>query len=120
MATTAAAGRARRTPQDRKPKAADGVGSNGKFSFTHKGKTYTFPKPMSDVRAPAFQRANRRRDQIDLVYTVIEHLADDDQSILDAIDSMTEAEFQALNLRMGKALQSAIDNPGPVGESEGS
>lgn len=117
---TARAASTRRTPQDRKPKVADGVGSNGKFSFTHQGKTYTFSKPMSVVRAPAFQRANRRRDQIDLVYTVIEHLADGDQAILDAIDSMTEAQFQALNLRMGKALQSHIDNPDAVGESEGS
>lgn len=113
--TAARATRAPRTPQDRKPKAAA-----GKFSFTHKGKTYTFPKPFSVVRTPKFQRANRRRDPIDLTYTMIEELAGDDTEILDAIDDMTRKQFDDLSERMGKALQSSIDNPDAVGESEGS
>lgn len=112
---TAARATTRRVPQDRKAKAA-----TGNFSFTHKGKTYTFPKPFSVVRTPKFQRAHRRRDPIDLTYTMIEELADGDEAILEAIDDMTEKQFQELSNRMGKGLQSSIDNPEAVGESEGS
>jgi hypothetical protein len=114
MAT--AARRTPRTPQDRKPKAVDGKF----FSFTHKGKEYTFPKPFAVVRTPKFQRAHRRRDPIDLTYTMIEELAGDDSTILDAIDDMTEAQFADLSNRMGTALQSSVNNPDAVGESEGS
>jgi len=104
-----------RRPQDRKPKAA-----TGNFSFVHKGKTFTMPKPLSIIREPKFQRANRRRDTLDLGFTMIEALADDDPAILAAIDDMGEVEFSELDRRLGEALQGANDNPDAVGESAAS
>ncbi|HEY9265510.1 MAG TPA: hypothetical protein VIQ11_12990 [Mycobacterium sp.] len=108
-------------PQDRKPKAAAAKTGDGYFSFTHKGKKYTFPKPFDVVRAPGFMRQNRRRDPLDLTFTMIEALADDDEDLLAVIDGMEPAEFQSLSTRMGQALQSSVGAVADaVGESEGS
>lgn len=109
------ASRTPRRPQDRKPKAA-----TGNFSFVHKGKTFVFPNSVAIIRQPKFQRANRRRDPLDLGFTMIEALAGDDQEILDAIDEMDEKEFAELDRRLGDALQGSNDNPDAVGESEAS
>lgn len=62
------------------------------FSFTHNEKTYEFEKDFSVVRSPRWLRANRRRDEIDLVFTIIEDLGGDD--VCDAVDQMNEEEFQ--------------------------
>jgi len=104
-----------RKPQDRKPQVTNG----GRFSFVHKGQEYTFPKPWETVTAPKFLRANRRRDELDMAFTMIEVLADDDEEIIEAIDGMTLAEFNKLSRRMGKALRDSVDNP-DLGESEAS
>jgi hypothetical protein len=119
MATPARSTASRRAPQDRKLKAAST--GKGHFSFTHKGKTYTFEKPFDVVRNPGFQRAHRRRDPLDLTFTMIEELAGDDQEILDVIDSMTPTEFENLSNRMGKALMTSVTGTADAaGESEGS
>lgn len=119
MVTAARSTAARRAPQDRKTKAAAAV--KGHFSFTHKGKTYTFQKPFDVVRNPGFQRAHRRRDPLDLTFTMIEELAGDDEEILAVIDSMNPDEFQDLSNRMGKALMTSVGGTADAaGESEGS
>jgi hypothetical protein len=105
-----------RRPQDHKPKAT----ATGLFSFTHDGKEYTFPKPFSAVSQPKFLRANRRRDELDMSFTMIEVLADDDEDILAAIDDMSLAEFNKLSTRMGRALRDSVGNPEELGESEAS
>lgn len=72
----------------RKPAAED------LFSFEHAGQTYTFEKPLSVVRAPRWVRENRRRDELDLMWTIVETVAGDDA--LAAIDTMSETEFDDL------------------------
>lgn len=110
---------ARRTPQDRKPKATEGT-AGGLFSFTHDGEEYTFPKPFTTVQTPGFLRANRRRDELDMAFTIIEVLADDDPDILAVIDKMPLPEFNNLQARLGKALQDSVDNADVMGESAAS
>jgi hypothetical protein len=103
-----------RQPQDRKPKAGTGL-----FSFDHNGETYTLPKPVSTVRAPKFMRANRRRSDLDLTWTIIEALADDDEDLLDVFDAMSEKEFGEISKRLGKLI-GADDSDESLGESEAS
>lgn len=76
--------------------------TNDHFTFDHAGKTYTFEKPFSVVRSPRWLRANRRRDELDLAFTIIEAVAGDEA--LEAIDSMTEEEFKVLAERLNEAM----------------
>lgn len=64
------------------------------FTFEHDGQSYTFERPLSAVRSPRWVRANRRRDELDLMWTIVETIAGDEA--LAAIDTMTEAEFDGL------------------------
>lgn len=84
----------RKNPDDHKK--ADG---EKRFSFDHGGKTFTFPEPISTVTSPGFIRRNRRRDELDMGFTVFETLAGDTpegQACLDAIDHMTPDEFNSM------------------------
>lgn len=72
------------------------------FSFEHNGETYTFEQSFDVVRSPRWLRANRRRDELDLAFTIIEELAGDDA--LEAIDDMSESEFEALSKKLNKEL----------------
>lgn len=63
------------------------------FKFEHNGETYEFEKDFSVARSPKWLRANRRRDEVDLVFTIIEDLGGED--VCDAVDEMDEAQFQA-------------------------
>lgn len=78
------------------------VADDSLFTFEHDGETYTFEKPFSEVRTPRWLRANRRRDELDLAFTVLETLAGDEA--LAAIDTMDEDEFASLNERLHKEL----------------
>jgi hypothetical protein len=106
---------AARTPQDRKAKAGE-----GRFTFTHKGKSYTLPKPVSTVANPGFLRANRRRDELDLSFTIIEILADEDPDILAVIDAMPLADFNRMSRRLSKAISDGLEAAPELGESEAS
>lgn len=77
-------------PSDRKPKADDETLA---FTFEHDGQSFTF-KPTYDVLSPGFLRANRRRDEIDAFFTMVEALADEDT--LEVIDHMDRDSFKAL------------------------
>lgn len=85
-------------PSDRQAKKGK---ASERFSFEHDGETYTF-KPTYEVVTPGFLRANRRRDEIDSFFTMVEGLVDDydeltDRSAtLDAIDHMDRDEFHQL------------------------
>lgn len=72
------------------------------FSFEHDGETYTFEQPFDVVRSPRWLRANRRRDELDLAFTILEEIAGDDA--LEAIDSMSEDEFAELSKKLNKEL----------------
>lgn len=77
------------------------------FSFEHKGKTYTFPKPVQDLLTPAWVRRNRSRETMDLTYAVYEGLvagSKDAAAILDAIDDMTWPEQNALSERINREI----------------
>jgi hypothetical protein len=81
--------------------------TNDFFTFEHDGETYTFERPFAVVRSPRWLRANRRRDELDLAFTILEEIAGDE--VLAVIDSMTEDEFKAfallLNKEMGASFQ---------------
>ena len=87
-----------RKPQDRKPKAAD---AEDCFTFEHEGKSYTL-KPTLDHLTPRFMRANRRREDVDAFFTILEELADEVQ--LEVIDSMSGEEFGELSKDFYKHL----------------
>lgn len=72
------------------------------FSFEHGGETYTFEQPFDVVRSPRWLRANRRRDELDLAFTILEEIAGDDA--LEAIDTMNEDEFAELSKKLNKEL----------------
>lgn len=78
-------------PQDRKPKASD---AEECFTFEHEGKSYTL-KPTLESLTPGFMRKNRRREDLDAFFTILELLADEEQ--LEVIDSMTHEEFGELS-----------------------
>lgn len=81
-------------PADHKPAAAD-----RRFSFTHGGKEYTFPNPVSVITSPGFIRKNRRREELDFGFTALEALAGDTKAgvaCLDAIDEMEPEEFNTV------------------------
>lgn len=83
-------------PSDRKSKDVD-----DRFSFTHDGETYTL-KPTYEVLTPGFIRKNRRRDEVDAFFTMLEELVDDydrleDRSAtLEAVDGMSRGQFAIL------------------------
>lgn len=70
-------------------------------TFEHNGKEYTFEKPFDTVETPKWLRANRRRDQIDLVFTLLEEIAGEE--CLEVIDEMTNEEFEKFSDDIGKA-----------------
>lgn len=76
--------------------------NNKHFTFEHDGKTYEFEKGFEVVRSPRWLRANRRRDELDLAFTIIETLAGEEA--LEAIDSMDEEEFASLAKRLNKEM----------------
>lgn len=77
-------------PSDRKSKTEE---SDSAFSFVHDGERHTF-KPTFDVLTPGFLRANRRREEVDAFFTMVEALAEADT--LAVIDVMDRKSFTAL------------------------
>lgn len=80
---------------------------NDFYTFEHDGQTYTFERPFAVVRSPRWLRANRRRDELDLAFTILEEIAGD--AVLDVIDSMSEEDFasfaKGVNAAMGASFQ---------------
>src|SRR5690242_10595893 len=63
-----------------------------RYTFTRKGKTFT-ARPYLDVLTPGWLRANRRRDETDFAFTLLEALFEGDKAAMAALDSMDWAEF---------------------------
>lgn len=78
------------------------MATDGNFTFTHDGKRYTFEQSFDVVRRPGWLRANRRRDPLDLAFTMIEEIAGDEA--LAAVDAMTDKEFEKMSEAMNKAM----------------
>lgn len=76
------------------------------YTFDHNGVTYTFEKELAVVRSPKWLRANRRRDELDLTFTIIEEIGGDD--VVEAVDTMTSDEFKAFGKALMKELSAAF------------
>lgn len=76
------------------------------YTFEHDGTTYTFERPFAVVRSPRWLRANRRRDELDLAFTIIEEIGGDD--VLDVIDSMSEGDFMVFARDLNKAMSATF------------
>lgn len=98
-------------PQDHKSKAT-AESTKDAFEFAHDGVTYESVKGVSEVITPGFIRRNRRRDEMDFYFTMLEHLFDGAPEALDALDSMqwsdlktvTEALEAHMQLSLGASL----------------
>lgn len=82
-------------PQDHKKSLSE------PYTFEHDGKTYTCEKSIAAVLTPRWLRENRRRDQLDLTYTLLEEIAGEET--LKVIDDMDWDEFKKLSEEVGKA-----------------
>lgn len=81
-------------PADRKKK--DDAEQAACFTFEHDGNTYALKDTWS-VLTPGWLRKNRRRDDIDAFFTMVEALApDDDGETLEVIDNMDRKAFSKL------------------------
>jgi hypothetical protein len=76
------------------------------YTFEHGGKKHTFEKPLSVVATPKWLRANRRRDELDLTFTILEEVGGDD--VIEVIDEMTPEEFKAFGKKLMKELSAAF------------
>ncbi len=88
-----------KTPQDHLTKKAKSkAGEHTPFTFTHDDVEYSL-KPLATL-GTGFIRKNRRRTDIDALFTMLEALVDDDPKhkgdTLTAIDEMDREEFNQL------------------------
>lgn len=70
------------------------------FKFEHNGEEIEFEKGFAVARSPKWMRANRSREEIDLVFFIIEDLGGED--VCDAVDEMDEKQFEAFVKAMMK------------------
>lgn len=79
---TATAPAAAKKPQDRKSKAS----ADDTFSFTAGGETFTSP-PLLDVLTPGYIRKNRKLEEADFAFTLVESLFGDNDDAMAALDA---------------------------------
>lgn len=80
--------------------------SEQNFTFEHNGETFTFEHGFERVRSPRWLRANRRRDELDLAFTILEEVAGD--AALAAIDDMDENEFRDLAAKVNREMGASL------------
>ncbi|MFH5879757.1 hypothetical protein [Arthrobacter sp. NA-172] len=85
-------------PQDYKSKTSE---VSECFSFDHDGETYTF-KPTLESITPGFLRKHRNGTDLDVFFTIIELIADEDT--LAVIDNLSHKEFDQLSTDFFKHL----------------
>lgn len=76
------------------------------YTFEHNGETYTFEHSLDTVRSPKWLRANRRRSELDLAFTILEEIGGDD--VAEVVDNMTPAEFEAFSKRLMQEMNAAF------------
>lgn len=76
------------------------------YIFEHNGETYEFESSLDVVRTPKWLRANRRRDELDLTFTILEEIGGDD--VIEVVDTMSTEEFQAFGKLLMKELNAAF------------
>lgn len=99
-----------RKPQDHKPKDDHNPDSGG-FEFTHAGTTYQLANPR-DVLKVGWARKHRNQSEINVLFDMLEELADEDA--LAAVDDMGAAEFEQFQRDLQEFQKAA------VGESQAS
>ena len=77
-------------PTDRKPKATASV-DDDTVTLTIGGDEFT-SRPLHDVFSPKWLRLNRRRDEIDAGYTMVEDAFEGVRGFLDAWDGLSFKE----------------------------
>ena len=77
-------------PTDRKPKATASV-DDDTVTLTIGGAEFT-SRPLHDVFSPKWLRLNRRRDEIDAGYTMVEDAFEGVRGFLDAWDGLSFKE----------------------------
>lgn len=77
-------------PTDRKPKATASV-DDDTVTLTIGGHEFT-SRPLHDVFSPKWLRLNRRRDEIDAGYTMVEDAFEGVRGFLDAWDGLSFKE----------------------------
>lgn len=97
-------------PQDHKSKAEKTT--DQVFTFEFGGETYE-SKPVGDVLTPGFMRANRRRDDIDQLFTIFEALFSE-AVLARTVDKMSREEFGEIGDQFTEFMQVSL------GESQAS
>lgn len=78
------------------------------FSFEHDGKTYTFEKPLTQIKTFGWQRKHRALPEEEKLYLIFEEVAGDEAlGALDEMD-MTSPEFQKLMESIGEELGGSL------------
>lgn len=70
------------------------------FKFAHNGEEIEFEKDLAGMNSPRWLRANRRRDPVDLIFTIIEEFGGDD--VCDAVDEMDDKQFEEFGEKLNK------------------
>lgn len=94
----------KKTPMDHQPSQEEKA--EQLYTFTYQGTTYTFEKPFSVVQTPRWLRANRRRDELDLAFTILEEVAGED--VLEVVDDMSQAELEKFMKGIQKEYQAGF------------
>jgi hypothetical protein len=76
------------------------------YSFEHRGETHHFEKSFAVVQTPKWLRQNRRRDEADLVFTIVEELGGEE--VVELVDEMTIEEFRAFTKKLLKDMNATF------------
>lgn len=90
-------------PEDHKSKSTP----KDEFTFEHDGVTYT-SRALRDVLSPGFIRQNRRREDMDFYFTLLEELFDGDTVALAALDAMSWREFNAVSEQLEALMRDGL------------
>lgn len=80
--------------------------TDSNFTFEHRGATITFERSLDEIRSPKFLRQNRRRDELDLTFTIVEDFGGVD--VVAAVDDMDEDEFKAFAADLDAAIGASL------------
>lgn len=86
-------------PQDRK-KSKEELAYH---SFEYDGETYTFEGSLSVLTKPGFVRKNRNKDQVDILFTLLEEIAGEEA--LAVIDDMESDEFEKFAEGLNESIE---------------
>ncbi|TKT03445.1 hypothetical protein [Streptomyces lasalocidi] len=79
---------------------------NKTYTFEHNGETIAFERDFSGLRSPKWLRENRRRDELDLLFTLIEEFGGED--VVAAVDDMDDTQFADFSEKLGKEMSKAM------------